>query len=274
MRIASLPKYKLKYRVGAGYGNINMDFYRTLPVLGEQKFSFNFQATIIYASLLKEIANTNVYVGLDYLFVNNDVTPEFSFSKLPDFIDNKDLSSNLSSVGFNVEYDMRDNMFTPNKGLYVVSNFRVNADWTGSDYTYQNLTFNAFQFFQTTQKLVSGFRFSTKLQFGDAPFYTEPFINLRGVPMARYQGTQTYVVETEQRYDFTKRWSGVFFGGLAKAPTEKVDFNESLLVYNYGTGFRYLLARKFKLRVGIDVAWSNSDFGYYIVFGSAWNNRS
>jgi hypothetical protein len=29
----------------------------------------------------------------------------------------------------------------------------------------------------------------------------------------------------------------------------------------------------FKLRTGVDVAWSNNgDFGWYIVFGCAWNN--
>ncbi|EMQ94666.1 glyceraldehyde 3-phosphate dehydrogenase [Xanthomarina gelatinilytica] len=44
-------------------------------------------------------------------------------------------------------------------------------------------------------------------------------------------------------------------------------------MYNYGTGFRYLIARKFKIRMGIDVVWPNHDFGYYIVFGCAWNNR-
>jgi hypothetical protein len=36
------------------------------------------------------------------------------------------------------------------------------------------------------------------------------------------------------------------------------------------TGFRYLLARKFKLRVGVDIARGPEDFAYYIVFGSNW----
>jgi hypothetical protein len=36
MRMASLPRQHLKYRVGAAYGDINMDFYRTLPEVGWQ----------------------------------------------------------------------------------------------------------------------------------------------------------------------------------------------------------------------------------------------
>ena len=85
----------------------------------------------------------------------------------------------------------------------------------------------------------------------------------------RYQGRSTHLIETEQRFDFTKRWSLVGFGGLAKAVKENESFVDSELVYNYGTGFRYLIARKFKIRMGIDVAWSNNDFGYYIIFGSS-----
>lgn len=103
------------------------------------------------------------------------------------------------------------------------------------------------------------------------PFYLLPGLNMRGVPSARFQGTSTNVLQTEQRYDFTTRWSGVVFRGVAKAYERlKESCGDADLVYNYGVGFRYLIARAFKLRMGIDVAWSNEDFGYYIVFGSFW----
>ena len=38
-----------------------------------------------------------------------------------------------------------------------------------------------------------------------------------------------------------------------------------------GTGFRYLIARIFKLRMGIDIAAGPGQFSYYIVFGHYWN---
>ena len=274
MRIASLPKYRMKYRAGLAYADINMDFYRELPHAGEQKFSFNFRMTPVFASVLKEIGHTNLYVGLEYLFINAEVGANFELEKFPDFDDRLTAPHNLSSVGVDFEYDKRDNIFTPNSGILITSNYRQNAEWTGSDYEYGTLTFGVLYYVQTSSRWVSGFRFDNKSQFGEAPFYTMPGITLRGVPMNRYQGDQTYMLETEQRYDFTKRWSAVAFGGLAKAPTDEVDFKNALLVYNYGTGFRYLLARKFGLRMGVDVAWSNNDFGYYITFGSAWNNRN
>ncbi|TYA58997.1 BamA/TamA family outer membrane protein [Formosa maritima] len=275
MRMAHLPQYGLKYRVGLAYANVNMDFYRTLPQVGEQEFSFNFKSTPIFMSVMKEvIKNSNLYIGIEYLFMHSSVSPEFDFTNLPGFLNDKDFKSNLSYLGIGLDYDVRDNIFTPNKGTQITSNFLVNSSWTGSDYNFQNFNVSVFQYFQTAHNLVSGFRLETNFQFGNAPFYAEKSIQMRGVPMARYQGTSIYTLATEQRYDFDLRWSGVIFGGLSKATTSEVKFDDATLVYSYGVGFRYLLARLFKLRAGIDVAKSNEDWGYYITIGSAWNNRN
>ena len=48
------------------------------------------------------------------------------------------------------------------------------------------------------------------------------------------------------------------------------NFGEADWRFSYGTGGRYLLARKFKLRVGIDLAHGPGTWAYYIVFGSNW----
>ena len=69
MRIASLPKHHLKYRVAAAHGDVNMDFYRNLPIIGEREFGFNFKSTVAYLSLLRQIGKSQLYVGLEYLFV-------------------------------------------------------------------------------------------------------------------------------------------------------------------------------------------------------------
>ena len=65
-------------------------------------------------------------------------------------------------------------------------------------------------------------------------------------------------------------WSLMLYGGAAKAFDDWDGFSDARWLYSYGTGFRYLLARKFKLRVGIDVAHGPDTWAYYIVFGSNW----
>ena len=62
----------------------------------------------------------------------------------------------------------------------------------------------------------------------------------------------------------------MLFGGAGKAFDDWSHFDEADWITTYGTGFRYLLARKFKLRVGIDVAKGPESWAYYIIFGTNW----
>ena len=216
LRMASLPNHKLKYRIGAAYVDMNMDFYRELPSLGSKKFSFNFKSVPFFVSVMKEISN-NLFVGLQYFYMKSEITPQFDFIDLPFFVDRIDLKSTISNLGIGLDFDTRDNVFSPNKGTQIGSNFKINAKWLGSDYDFKNFNASVFQYFQPKPHWVSGFRFDTKFIFDDAPFYMEPFVELRGVPAVKYQGESTFVIETEQRYDFSMRWSGIAFTGLGKA---------------------------------------------------------
>jgi Na+/proline symporter len=75
----------------------------------------------------------------------------------------------------------------------------------------------------------------------------------------------------EQRFDLKLRWSVVAFGGIGKAIEKNQSFSDAKNVYSVGTGFRYLIARAFKIRTGIDIAKGPDSFGWYIVFGHNWN---
>jgi hypothetical protein len=62
----------------------------------------------------------------------------------------------------------------------------------------------------------------------------------------------------------------VGFGGVGKAFDNWSEFGSNQTIVSYGTGFRYLMARKFGLRMGLDFAHSPGTFAYYIIFGSNW----
>ena len=97
-----------------------------------------------------------------------------------------------------------------------------------------------------------------------------PYLDMRGIPAFRYQGEADVLSELELRYDFVKRWSAVAFGGAGKAFDDWKQFGPSDWRLTYGGGFRYLMARKFKLRAGVDIARGAGYWSYYIVFGSSW----
>jgi hypothetical protein len=49
-----------------------------------------------------------------------------------------------------------------------------------------------------------------------------------------------------------------------------VDSVRSEVPWSAGGGFRYLLARSFGLRTGLDLARGPEEWAIYVVFGNAW----
>lgn len=270
MRIGSFAKHGLKYRVGVLYGSLNLSFYRDLPVVGEQEFSFNIKSLPFFLSLSKKVLKQDVYLGVKYNHANTEVKPNFE-GDVPDFISSKELDSNTAALGVFIDWDKRNSVFTADKGYRLHVEYDVNASWTGSDFEYQNINTSLIWFTPLKPNWISGLRLEVQHVFERPPFYLLPGINMRGIPEARYQGQTTLIAETEQRFDLNLRWSVLGFVGYGKAIEFDESFSDGKNVYALGSGFRYLLARAFKVRAGIDVAVGPDSFGWYIVFGHNWN---
>jgi Omp85 superfamily domain len=266
-RSGSIRKYQLKYVLGGGYANINMAFYRTLPLLGDQKFEFNIKTVPLFMQLTKRIGITRWYAGLKYLFLRTDVKYN---GTLPSFVKQRELSSVVSQLGVIIERDTRNTIFTPDKGLKLHFDAIRSDTWLGSDYEFWRLDYYGYGYKPVSRKIVVGLRLDGQQSFGNPPFYLLPYIDMRGIPIEKYQGNADVLTELETRYDFTFRWSAVLFGGVGKAFNEWSDFGSSPYIFSYGTGFRYLIARKFGLRMGVDIAHGPGTWAYYVVFGSNW----
>lgn len=257
-----------KYKVLGGYVDMNLSFYGEAQDGSEKEHQLNIVTTPFFAALQKNIGHGAFSAGLSYLYLSTDV--RLRSDDVPVFVQDKEWNSRVSMPGVVVEADNRDNIFTPDHGM----KFHVSLNWSdnavGSDYNFLRLNSFLYSYFQLADKVISGFRLEMSQVSEDTPFYLIPFINLRGVPTARYQGNISNVGEAELRWDMLARWSAVFFAGTGKVYDDWDEFNDSSWRSSAGGGFRYLIARKFKLRVGIDVARGPEDWAYYVVFGSAW----
>jgi len=268
-RSGTLIKSRIKYVIAAGYGNINLSFYRTFDQLGEKELKFNIQTLPLFVQGIKRIGFSRWYAGAKYLFLKTEV--KHKGDKLLDSLARSfETNSTISHLGGIIELDNRDNIFTPDNGLKLHFDVIRSDDFLGSDYEYWRLNYFMYAYKQLFKKFVTGLRLDAQQVFGEPPFYMLPFISMRGIPAVRYQGKAEVLSELEMRWDLVKRWSLVTFGGAAKAFDDWNDFNEADWITSYGAGFRYLLARKFKLRVGIDFAHGPGVWAYYIVFGSNW----
>lgn len=270
-RSGTIIPWRLRYKVFAAYLDLNLKFYKTIPAKGETEFAVNLKTIPVFLRLQRQLGYSNWQAGIQYIFTKT--TAKLETSILPDSLFKPKEMDNISSIaGVLIEYDNRDNSFTPSRGtkLHVDANFSSHI--FGSDFDYTNLNAYAYHYIPigSKKKWVCGLRADMQQVLGDIPFYFKPSIDLRGIPKGRYQGDVNMLVETEQRWNFVRRWSAVFFTGVGKAFDDYSDFGSASWDYSYGTGIRYLLARKFGLYMGADVARGPEQWGFYIQFGSAW----
>ncbi len=266
-RMGSIPKYGLRYRIGGAYASINMNFYRTLPLIGEKEFGLHMEVAGLLLECSKNIYRNRVFTGLNYSIANTLSGFTNTSDKLDKIFSDKEMKSTIANLGVFVELDYRNSIFTADKGVRLMATYLTNGEFTGSDFTFNRLNLLLNAYVQPTSKWVAGFRSEASAITDGAPFYAKPFIVMRGIPIMRYQGDQILLFETEQRFDLDSRWSLVAFAGTGKA------FNSNAENWNWagGTGFRYLLSRLFKIRAGVDIARGPEVFAYYIVFGHNWN---
>ena len=117
-----------------------------------------------------------------------------------------------------------------------------------------------------------GLRADFRMSTDEAPFFAKPYVKLRGIPAMRFQDDRVMVLETEERWDLSGRWSLVGFSGMGKAFPSSDEFTDRTLAYSVVGGFRYKIARLFKIYAGMDVARGNEAWAFYIQFGHYWNS--
>ena len=98
-------------------------------------------------------------------------------------------------------------------------------------------------YWQLFSDIILGWRVHGGFSSGNAPFYTLPYIDLRGIPAMRYQGENALSTDIETRWNMNERWSLLFFGGVGRTADSLGDFSDSKDRWAGGTGFRYLIAR-------------------------------
>jgi hemolysin activation/secretion protein len=165
---------------------------------------------------------------------------------------------------------MRDNFFTPTRGGYLDLSAPLFRAGVGSDRSFERINLNAQYYQPLSPSLFAAVRGGVRASSDGTPFFLRPFVWLRGVQALKYQGEQAAEVEAELRWQFHSRFSLVAFGGAGRARSDASPGEREKDVATGGAGFRYFIARKHGLHMGIDVAKGPDKPIFYVVFGSAW----
>ena len=180
-------------------------------------------------------------------------------------------TSEIGMVGISLSYDSRNNIFTPTEGLYSGITASFNSEAFGGSSEYQRYQWTTLYYTPLfTDELILGVKTDLQSSSGDIPFYMRPYVQLRGAPAMRYQGAHMASAEVELRWQFTERWSVLGFGGIGSTWSEGRFLSRNDTTWTGGVGLRYLLARKYGLHMGLDVAYGEEGPACYVQFGSAW----
>ncbi|MBB3701485.1 outer membrane protein assembly factor [Flammeovirga yaeyamensis] len=259
---------RLRYTGAVGYISPNLTFYGG-NVLDAGEYEFNMKGFVTFHELLfRPVAKVPMFAGFNYVYFNNDVSFDTKTPELGKLEEENNLGG-LNLVGM---WDSRNSTFTPTKGIMSATEFGVFDKALGGDNDYWNFSHRTY-FYQPIikEKLFSGYRLNYAAKWGDSvPFYELPFINLRGIQALRYQDHNALTLETEWRWQFTKRWSAVGFAGAGFTAPKIDQFDFSKGQYAVGGGFRYFIAKEYGLHAGIDIARGPEVWAWYLTVGSNW----
>jgi hypothetical protein len=248
----------------------NLDFYGSgkIPGIEDKSMMMNLDGWLILQQAKFRVGESDVFFGGRYLYFNtvNSLDEPVDWQEYQ----GSEFKSTLSELSAVFNYDSRNNIFTPSKGLFAQILTTTSKTWMGADNNYERLGTTIIGYLPSSNNLTLGVRQETMFAFGDIPFYARPMVNMRGVPIVKYQNNNIWLMEMELNCNLYKRWSLVGFTGMGNAFKDFDSYDKGKSVSTLGTGFRYLVARKLGAQMGIDFAKSNDDFGIYIVFGTAW----
>lgn len=259
-----------RYRGGVGKVDVNLDFYGVGGNLGtgQQKIGYTLDGWMSSQQVLRRLGESDNFVALRWIFL--DLKNSFESDQPRPLLPDKSFAMRSSGLGISLEHDSRDNIFTPSRGWTGSVDTLFYGPAIGSDNTYQTYRAHVFAYWPVTKTVVLGGRLDGRAARGDVPFYQLPFIDMRGIPAARYQDENTGVVEAELRWNVTHRWALIGFIGAGRVWGRQDDFAQAPSEVSKGAGFRYLIAKRLGMYVGIDYAWGPEDRAFYIQVGNAW----
>lgn len=256
----------IRYLGGIGYGNVVLELYfgsdnqfsaetETVGLGGVQKLQFR-------------LADSDLFLGVQQFFSNAEFGLGSNGTGIPDLGFTKEFTT--SALGFNVEYDNKDNFFFPRQGYYTNLEYLWFDESIGSNYDFETLLAQGQAYFP----LSNSFTFVAAAEYNvlssDSrllPRTLKPYADLRGLPSFKYQGNYTGTAEAQVMWHIDPRWTALLFGGVGVYSDSASDFwnNPTPAI---GTGFRYLMARRYGIQAGVDIAVSEDDSAFYITVGT------
>jgi outer membrane protein assembly factor BamA len=180
----------------------------------------------------------------------------------------------FSGFGVSLDWDTRDAVLYPRKGVF----FQITADtygaMTGSDFAFTSLKLDCREYFLVAPDQVLALQAYVRSTAGEVPFHKLAFLGgeslMRGYYKGRFRDKDILAVQAEYRVMVTKRIGVVGFAGLADVFPAFAEFKLKTIKYSLGTGFRYMVNKREGTTLRLDMAWGKRSFGLYFTAQEAF----
>jgi len=180
----------------------------------------------------------------------------------------------LSGFGVSVDWDTRDGVIFPRRGVYLQLSADTYGALTGSDFTFTSLKADFRKYVPMTPNQVLALQALFRSGFGDVPFHKLALIGgdslMRGYYRGRYRDKSLLAVQGEYRVTVWKRIGVAGFAGLASVFPSLEDLRLGRLKYSLGTGVRYMFNKREGSNLRLDMAWGRGSFGLYVTAQEAF----
>jgi len=216
----------------------------------------------------------NLFTGLRYWMDDYDIV---------EIEDNGLLANNsitganggfLSGLGWVSNYDTRDKVFYPSRGVYAETVLFFNNEIFGSDFNYSKFIFDGSVYTKNKWDHILAFNLYAELTEGNAPFNQLSLLGgtkrMRGYFEGALRDKQYLTFQTEYRLDLFWRIGAVVFAGAGVVGDDLSTIEIDNFKYTIGLGLRFLLDKKQKVNLRLDAGYGQNTSGLYITVSEAF----
>ena len=163
----------------------------------------------------------------------------------------QDLTQHNVGVGLSLQYDSRDNITNPHRGVYVNATQMFSPAFLGNDYAFSSTQITASAYQQLWRGGILAEQVKGTFNFGDPSWEEMATLGgsyvMRGYYEARYRDKNMIAAQVELRQHVWKRSGITVWGGAGSVFHDSRTFKKVLP--NYGVGFRWEFKKNVNVRL-------------------------
>jgi outer membrane protein assembly factor BamA len=177
-------------------------------------------------------------------------------------------------LGFILNRDTRDNIFSPTRGDYWQLSATLYRKFLGGDFDYTAFKLDLRRFYPVFGTHVLGFQALLQTTGGTPPFKSYPRLggsdNMRGYYSGRYRDKCLATIQAEYRMPLWWRFGLVGFAGLGNVTDRLGQIKFDSLKFAAGFGIRFKIVPKEGANLRLDFAWGKGTSGFYFTAREAF----